>query len=606
MFEQSLFGLAAVGSIALSGGGTGLLSVPSAGIMAMDAVEFQHSNGLISASGTDSLLGLYGADAGAVLVDHVQFSILPRTELGLRVTTIHSASGQRSVHPLKNYLTNDLSGHAKFQVLDQYGFRLALGARDFGGSTRGGIKLSPAEFVVADYRVEDWLLVLGYGVSDDENVALDGPFGGLKYTAGPWLNLLLDYDAVETHVGFQAHTKLSRFDFYFNGYHSSSDHQDFVFSAGMRTQLGYGKPLFTDAITSTNWLWKEKSGRQDALDVMFRAWSADEFALRYQQAAGAEPLGEPCSTRSDFYANTISLMRLVCEEGRSRIEWLPSYAGPASPYRGHLDVRLVPILAYLLATELGRFEYSLAIRATAQWNLAWGFAANASWDQAVRSSADFRRGGRVAGARLGSQFLGYELQHTSQFLPGSFLQLTAGNAQLFGGHVGYKRAEVATHFFDGRLALNHSSTRFSAVGGGSFRPAQNVSRLFYWLQPGRYGLEFMRGKFFFGDHGYRVDLHRYIGRTRLGFFYRHGLSYKQEAVGMEITLALTGREAVGNRWVSVKGAPQYTLPFQTTINNDDGSNSIAPGFMVEFFPQRHLVRDVLDRWRMSPSYLRAP
>lgn len=605
MFEQSLFGLAAAGSIALAGGGTGLLSVPSAGIMAMDTVEFQHGNGLISATGTDSLLGQFGADAGAVLVDHVQFAILPRTELGLRVTTIHSARDRRFVHPLKNYLTNDLSGHAKFQLLDHSGLRLAVGARDFGGEA-GGTKLSPAEFVVADYRADDWLLVLGYGVSDDDNVALAGPFGGLKYTAGPWLNFLLDHDAVETHVGFQAHTKLSRFDLYFNGYHSSSEHQDFVFSAGLRTPLGYGRPLFTDVISSSNWLWQDKGGRDDALDVMFRTWSADEYALLHKKVAGTQPLNEHCANRTDFYANTISLMRLDCYSGRSRVEWLPSYRALASPYRGHLDVRFVPILAYILATELGRFEYSLAVRATAQWNLAWGFAANAAWDQAVRSSADFRRGGRVAGARLGSEFLGYELQHTSQFLPGSFLQLTAGTALLGGDHVGYKRAEMASHFFDGRLALNHSSTRFSAVGGGSFRPTQNVSRLFYWLQPGRYGLEYTRGKFFFGDHGYRVDLHRYIGRTRLGFFYRHGLSYKQQAAGMEITIALSGREALGNRWVSVKGAPQYSLPFQTTINNDDGSNSIAPGFMAEFFPQRHLVRDVLDRWRMSPSYLRVP
>ena len=104
-------GLAA-GAIALSGGGTGLLSVPSAAILPYGVVEVQHSTGILPVEG-DGDLAPRARNTDRALSDHIQIGVTPWLELGARLTTWYNQEGRRS--------PNDLAAHMKLQLFECWG-----------------------------------------------------------------------------------------------------------------------------------------------------------------------------------------------------------------------------------------------------------------------------------------------------------------------------------------------------------------------------------------------------------------------------------------------------------------------------------------------------
>ena len=509
MPTESLLSLAAAGTIALSGGGTGLLSVPDAHLLPLNSFEYQHNNGVIPTNDPRAL------SLERAVNDHVQFAVVPGLEFGARLTTWYDeTTGQRVV--------NDLSPHVKLQLYQGQQISLAVGARDFAGE--GFKKLVPAYFGVGTWRYKQLSATVGFGTADEEGVALDGVFGGLRYSPTGWLDLMADHDAAESQIGLQLHHRWTGGQVYLKGYYSSFEAEDVVYAAGLRLNLG-------------------------------------------QDAAAA------------------------------RMQLAPDLAKLAPV---HLQLRLEPALRYAVGSEFGRADYAVALRSSAQLLLPLGLSVYAAWDTPALESDDYEVDGRFARSAFESGLFEQAVQVTVAPVKGLHLQAQLGRTLISEEMVDFRRGEAALALFGGRAAVSGSVTRFDAPRFVEISESQTLGKAFVWLYKARYAAQLTAGDFQYGDDGARLDLFAYLGATRLGVYLKDG--DEQQAMGMTLSIPLGTREGLRSQYVSLNGTPHFQPSLETQINSDDERNELRPNFLREFVPQRDLIDDVLDQWRVTPYY----
>ena len=579
------------GALALSGGGTGLLSVPDAGLLAPDTVEFQHSNGILPVEGPR------GAAANPIfrraqtsdraLNDHIQFAVLPRTEFGVRLSSWYEeGTGERQL--------NDLSGHVKWQAWNGARLRVAIGARDFAGEAEA---YAPAQFAVADLRGDWWQLVAGFGRSDVNNTALDGPFGGLRVAPRRWLDLMVDHDGVATNFGARLHAQAGRFGAYVQAHGSSYEEQDFVWAAGLRYRIGDDSRRVPRDLEPRA-AQPRVVGEPLAVEFLQFRGGADALAERVGAQAQADSRCVPLLAR----AQQVPLLRAQCGEQPVNLRWQTSWsalAGGAEAWRP-LHLRIEPSARYAIGTEYGRADYAWAVRGSLEYHTPLGLGGYAAWDIPAGNSDEYGEGGVFFRSRYESGSFEQALQFTWHALPGTFVQASAGRSTLQARDLDFRRAEVASMLFGGRLALSYSHTSLDTELP-RVTDSQSLFRAFAWLAAPGYALEYTRGEHLFGDTGQRVELFRYIGRTRLGIYLKDG--EEQRALGMTVSVPLTPARAWGNRWLRASGTAHFAPNLETQIDTGSRGNNLRPNFLQSFTPQRSLIEDVLDQWRYSPHYI---
>lgn len=581
---NSIYALATASGLALSGGGSGLLSAPDAGMLAPHSFVYQHDTGVIAV--TDPRASSLERSA----TDQVQFAPAAWLEFGARLTTWYDeATGRR------NY--NDLSGHIKLQLFRSESLRVAVGARDFAGEATS---LDPAYFAVADWRNESIRVALGVGAADDEGASLNGVFGGVAWQPLPWLTLMADHDAAESQAGFQLSHALGRTTLFARAYYSSNEETEVAYAAGFQVNLNQdvsaGQGSYVPAtLAQDDAAWS---------DFVLFPWGADDVAGMY---AGGQrnTLGEQRSCARDIHygAQQVPLLQLHCSGDVYRVDWDSGLGQMLKPawMPLHVSVRLEPSLRYAIGTEYGRFDYSLAARGSVQAHLPLGVSVYGVWDAPVDDSDEYDERGNFAAGSYESGLYEAAAQLTLHPLPGLAVQGQLGQTRIGEELYDYTRAEAAFSLMRGRVALHVSATEFDVPAFTDVAQRQVLGRAFLWLKPAAYALQITAGDFQYDDRGTRVDLFRYIGRVRLGLYAKIG--EEDKAIGYAVSVPLTGRKAWQSRHFSVAGAPHFQPTLETQVDSDDGRNALKPNFMREFVPQRDLIDDVLDQWRMSPIYI---
>ena len=577
------------GALALSGGGSGLLSVPDAGLLPADTVVYQHTNGILPFTQARESLSRRAFRTGEALTDHIQLSVLPRTEFGARLSTWYEeGSGRRQL--------NDLSGHFKWQAWNGSRVRVALGSRDFAGE---GENLAPAEFVVADLRGSWWQVVAGYGRSDIEGAALDGVFGGLRVAPRRWLDVLVDHDGAATNYGFRLHAGVDRFAGYVQAHGTTFDAQDVVWAAGVSYRLGDDSRRVPTDLPARE---QPPSTLPDTrrLEFLDLRDGADELAAQL----GAQAQAQSHCVSLLATAQRVPLLRAACSETPVDLRWQTHWRQFSEPgdqaWWPRLHLRLEPSTRYAVGTEYGRLDYAWAMRGSAALHAPLGLGAYGVWDVPAGNTEEYAIGGAFARSRYESGLFEAGVQWTWHLLPGVFAQASAGQSTLQARDLDFTRGELAGLFLGGRLGLSYSYTAFDTVLP-RVADEQTLWRGFLWLSAPRYALEYTGGTHLYADKGQRWDLYRYIGRTRVGLYLKDGEG--QRAVGMTLSVPLTPRRAIGNRWVGLSGTAHFTPNLETQIDTDNGRNNLRPNFLRSFTPQRNLIEDVLDQWRYSPHYL---
>lgn len=592
MFE-TIVTAATAGSIALSGGGTGLLSIPSAQLMPANTVTYQYSDGLLSI-GDNSPFAPRMARAGKGMTDHLQFSVIPHMEFGLRLTTLYQKNQRRRI-------LNDLSGHLKIQALQTKNFRLALGARDFAGEAAN---LAPAEFIVGDVYGKNWQLVAGYGRSDHAGVALGGAFGGIRYSPYSWIDLLVDYDAVAVQAGFNLHASHAGYSVFLKGYYTSQKYQDFAFATGIRLPFGQTNK-YVPKLGELLWALKQPHAYAvpHTRDAIWHWPASDGLALTYGNNLLAAESGI-CGKEMLYSSHALPLMRIGCIDSKQyQVNWAHSDITKPAAQRGamHAQLRLEPVQQFNLGSEVGRLDYSLALRSSLQVFLPGGFSAHAAWDTSLAKSDDYQRGGAFSDRAHQDGLTEAALQFSAHLFNGFLIQATAGRSKTQANDVVFSRGEIAWMLWDGHLGLHYNYTVINPEQAAT-KTQQSIGRAFVWLKPAQYAAQLAAGRYLHDHTGLRLDLYRYLGRARIGVFYKDGSRPDQKAAGLTVTVPLGG--VIRGRWFSVAGTPHYDMALETQVDTGTGINNYRPNFLREFRPQRSLIPDILDNWRASPVYVR--
>ncbi len=601
MLYESLVALGA-GGIALGGGGSGLLTVPDASLMNPDTAEYMHTNGRLSVGEGTGRLYRESLTTVRAATDHLNLAVIPRLELGFRLTTWYNQKGKR--------LLNDLSGHAKLQLLDYGRVQISVGSRDFAGEY---INFSPVYFGVGNVQFGRVRAVVGYGVSDDKNVALAGVFGGLRYAPTNWVDLLADYDGIETQVGFRLQGHIEKVSVYAQAYASTNDAESVYYQAGIRIPLGSGGKVVPKRLKTTPAVSDTVANRQSP--VVDQKSVRHELLRRPDGADGvAEILSagylleeqEECGANLDARAAGVPVMRVSCKPGRRygarwQTTWQAFQNWSAEDW-GHLNLRLEPATSFTVGTEVGRFDYDLKARFSGTLVGPLGLSAFIVYDEPAFRSDDYEEGGFFNNGPVAPRTVQKGWQYTLHMLPGVFGQWAQGMA----GDLRFKRWEVVAAPFGGRFVLDYHRNKFSNAPD-AYTDKYEVGRVFAWLTPARYAALVSFGTFLFGDEGYRVDLYKYYGRNRLGLYYKEADAFNDsgvdKALGITFMMQLSPDKSYGNRWVSVSGTPNFDMGVETSIDTGDRGNELQPFLVRQFTPLRNLLTDTLDRFRYTPYYL---
>jgi hypothetical protein len=591
-------GLAA-GAIALSGGGTGLLSVPSAAILPYGVVEVQHSTGILPLDGNGGLARL-ASDTERALSDHIQIGVTPWLELGARLTTWYNQEGRRS--------QNDLAAHMKLQLFQSDSFRFAVGTRDVAGED-GGQKF-PGYFAVGDWKNDRWEVVAGFGQSSIDNIALGGPFGGVRFAATPWLDLLSDYDGIAWNNGLRLHAQWQSAGVYVQAHHTTFEAQNVVLAAGLRFALGDTAPIVSKRKTPVDLAPVDTRSRKavgefPVIDESYEFLEQRDGAAALARSVAASqhsPTANGCARKAQARAQAVPLLQLGCERGQAELRWLTHWQawnkqGMNWSASTPISIRVEPALRYALGTELGRMDIAAALRSGIEWHSPMGLGAYSVWDVPAFNSSEYEEDGAFAQSRFESGEFESALQWTLHALPGVFAQATVGQTHIQNLPADFERAEVAAMLWQGRLALNYSYTSLDRPLS-SVTDAQSLATAFVWLKHARYALQVTAGEHLYGDQGTRVDALSYLGRSRVGLYFKTGEG--DQAVGLQVSVSLTPRRAFGNNYFTIAGTSHFTPGLETQVNSDNGANTLRPNFLQAFVPQRNLIEDVLDQWRFSP------
>ncbi len=95
----------------------------------------------------------------------------------------------------------DLSANIKYQIpqFHEYLPNIAIGIQDVGSAANNYGNY----YIVADQEISIFRASVGYGYSDNDRRTdrMNGVFGGVEARLAPWISLLGEYDAKESHAG---------------------------------------------------------------------------------------------------------------------------------------------------------------------------------------------------------------------------------------------------------------------------------------------------------------------------------------------------------------------------------------------------------------------
>jgi hypothetical protein len=283
------------------------------------------------------------------------------------------------------------------------------------------------------------------------------------------------------------------------------------------------------------------------------------------------------------------------------VDWLSDTPGPATL----MQLRLMPHLAYTVGTELGAFDYSLAVRMAATVPLWQGARIVANAQQRVSVSEQARTGGAFASLQQPQGMQALAVHQT----------LWLGQHAVVGGAVGVFEYDAqgveseALLFVPGRddvvrLRERQLERQPGMPAGGQLQQwasyrwvpqfggwARNT-----WVEAGwqRYADK---------SKGPMLTVSRWWDDFGAHLTYRQGGVRK--FAGLELSVPLTPRAAPRVGPVQLQGASQWRTGLRTRITdaNSEYANWVEPGLVRDFTSAWDIEVHSLDSGRHGPGYV---
>lgn len=262
-------------------------------------------------------------------------------------------------------------------------------------------------------------------------------------------------------------------------------------------------------------------------------------------------------------------------------------------------LELSPGLTTTVATEVGVFDYLVALRANAYTTLYDGLTLSAMYEMPLTHSENFDDGrsyaslyqdklqNRLVDAQL-NQTLHYEslLNTTSvgQFRGDSYGILNHTNFTTTSGEHGFN---LRVGSFEDK---NDKSLDKRDVYIGSYR---------YLYAPLDFFTEVSYGKYWNQDTGAMLQLKRFFGETSVALYYK---DTEKAYIGFDVSIPLTWRKSNRPEIGQIKGKKDFTYGIRTVVRSAE--NLLTPSGAIVPTTDLELITHYLDRDRLNASYVK--
>mgnify|MGYP000954955872 CR=1 FL=1 len=366
------------------------------------------------------------------------------------------------------------------------------------------------------------------------------------------------------------------------------------------------------------WIQAEPSGwrknQLDALGVGLRQWldqgggAGDEvfFNLTHRGIAVVGlHAGRSCLAEFASGANTCASGQAVTfYRGEARPAALrDGAAGIDKLVTEHHATRLRPeielgaSLRTSVGTEVGLFDYSVAVDAAAEVPIAKGLAWQGNLHLPVARSGDYRQGGAFYGlshqnAQIEQSVLSYWRHIDLPVVGATAVQASAG--------------QIASNYRGGQLDAvwmnSNGDWRIGATTGvyqrgtDSKRVIPVLASARHTVMPGTWHLEGTVGRFLRGDSGYQLASQHWFGDYGFKMFIRESAGDatmpRTRFAGFEFSVPLGPRASSKVAGVNVRGQDRFSWGLTTKIGGTD--NIITPGYLQMPRPRHGVWTDVTD------------
>lgn len=267
-----------------------------------------------------------------------------------------------------------------------------------------------------------------------------------------------------------------------------------------------------------------------------------------------------------------------------------------------------PLLNYALGTEIGVFDYTLALQSLASTRLWSGAKALVLHQQNVANSYHFSEGGVFAGAAAPSELSAIFAQQTLNWAPGLFT--TASYGRLLNEISGFDVAlqESAYYMAGGRHQLHYRSGQIIDNHLSLIRPKERdfwAGRYEYFLPEYDMSVSYEYGKMYYEDMTRIVKVTSYMGDSQISVGLFDAETGAQKII-ISLTVPLTPSKSYAAGPLTIAGASHWTMPLSTVTKDpaNPGRNTIAGApFGFQFYPPSTLSTDFMDRGRLTPAYM---
>jgi len=630
-------------------GFTGVINTPTAEVIQDKLVELQFSN-QVDSSRTNKHRDLYEADQY-----FINFGLLPNLEVIGRLSNIEGKNAKDNNRD--GFLHRDLSASFKYQIPFYHNYlpKVAIGIQDIGGQANA----YDSKYIVATKEYKFLRGSVGYGF-DSINV-LDGGFASLEVKATDWATLLAEYDSKDKQIGLRLNTPNNLSDYVDVAFLAKANLDDasqrYSFGLNVRMELGdnhhddrvyhlenstqhtvpvqitnYKTEALKDKLMATGlenidikeggeslYLAYENNifehNELDALGVVLGAMVAldvpyEKFDIVVKKS---NQMVKKVSGSLSAYKKLIhNFSDLSLKDFRDSI----TVAAPSSGDGENLTIenanssylktrlRLYPGLITYVGTEYGTFDYLVSLRTALHWNLYKGWDLGVLADFPALASDDLDRDtGRYRSANKGNQLKSIMIHRSDVF--GNFINIAS--AGLFRDYwVGFENLTYSQG--NHTLGVKYAYFRKEEViipGNIAFEPFTEeryiyIANYSYYHDSWDTLLEVTAGKFFNDDRGFELKAKRYFGDTAVGFFYQNA---DEDYIGISIEVPLTPRK-VEDSYFQVKGKADYQYHLRTTVNDDDGRNTLAPGGLLKASREFDIEPNFLNRNRLNSDYVK--
>ncbi len=263
-------------------------------------------------------------------------------------------------------------------------------------------------------------------------------------------------------------------------------------------------------------------------------------------------------------------------------------------------------LTTTVGTEVGVLDYITALRVNSYINIYDGLTLSTMYEMPFAHSDDFGKGGVFyysTKEKLENRVINTML-HQTFHIKNILNTISIGKYQVdYFGII--NQTNITTD--SGIHALQWR--------GGSF---ENRERSFekkktfalttyrYVYSPLDIYLSATYGKFWYGDRGYQLEFKRFFGETDVSFHLKNTSIHniKEEFAGIKVSFPITTRKLYKANYIQIKGKKDFYYKLQTTINKEDGSNTLNYNYGIVPKTDFELTTNYLDRDRLNSSYIK--